>query len=191
MRDTSATSRLLVAIGWACMLSCVLCLSNAGGVACAQDFDDIPTDALEKYHFEGLTFSTSPAELKKKFPNMTRAADKSDPKLSVQCYSITHLKTADMARLYYVDDLLYQVEIVYKPKRLEAQGGTDALIKKLVAGWGPAGHVDAIRRTWQEPTCGRRADFYPGTDGAQLIVTDTNLATILGERAKRLNTSAK
>jgi hypothetical protein len=186
MCETPATARPFVANRRAIMLVCALSLLGIGGVVRGQDFDDIPTDALEKFQFEGLKFSTAPGELKKKFPAMERDADKSDAKLSVQCYRVTHLKTADVARLYYVDDMLYQVEIDYQPNRIEAQGGADAMIKKLVTAWGPAGHVDAMRRTWQEPTCGRRADFYPGADGARLFVTDTNLTAIVGERAKRL-----
>ncbi len=185
MSETRATARTLIVISRVVSLACGVCLLAAVGAACGQEFDDIPTDALEKFHFEGLKFSTAPAELKKKFPAAERDAEKSDAKLSVVCYRVTHLKTADVARFYYVDDMLYQVEVDYQPKRIEAQGGADAMIRKLVAAWGPAGHVDAMRRTWQEPTVGRRADFYPGADGARLFVTDTNLTAIVGERAKR------
>jgi hypothetical protein len=123
--------------------------------------------------------------LKKQFPLATRDHERVDDEIGLECYEVRDLKNVDLARFYFCDGRLYQLEIVYQLARVEKLGGMPALVQKLVDTWGPADHVGESRWTWQRPTYQRRADFYAWPQRAQLTITDTSWMQVVGSRIAR------
>jgi hypothetical protein len=100
----------------------------------------------------------------------------------MQCYLVPEFSGADTARFYYCDDRLYQFEASYSLARLEKLGGAPALLRKLIATWGPVDHAGESRWTWKRPMYSRRADFYAWPDRAKLTITDLGLLRVVTAR---------
>src|SRR5262249_34836648 len=101
------------------------------------------------------------------------------------CYTVENLKSADRVQFFFFDGRLYQMEIEYGAKRIDAQGGMEALVRKLVKAFGDADNAYGNRRTWHQPTCNPRADFYTSNVGARLVMTDTSKSKLVEARQKR------
>jgi hypothetical protein len=151
--------------------------------------DDINPRTLSKFNFEGLSLSTTVDDLKQHYPSIEQVDDDIDQRLARERYTVKDLKTADVARFFFCDGQLYQLEIMYRAPRLERLGGLEAVLRKLVAEFGSADHAGESRWTWQQPNCGRRADLYGTRDGAYLVVTDMNLIPVVEHRMKRVESS--
>ena len=98
---------------------------------------------------------------------------------------VRDLKNADLARFYFCDDRLYQLEIGYHLARVEKLGGMQAVLQKLIDTWGPADHAGQSRWTWQRPMYQRRADFYAWLERAQLTITDMSWMPAVAKRIER------
>jgi hypothetical protein len=151
----------------------------------AGQWFDLNDKALATFDFEGLAVPTSTAELKTQFPDATRDRDRVDEEIGLECYEVRELDNVDLARFFFCDGRLYQLEIVYNLPRVEKLGGMRAIVQKLVDSWGPADHVGESRWTWQRPMYQRRADFYSWPTSAQLTITDMAWMPIVAERSKR------
>lgn len=185
MNPTHVPTMRFVAVSRVAVLFCLLAVGGLAGSARAEIPMDFVSDTLAKFDFEGVTLATTPDELKKLLPTLESDEQKSEQKIHVDCYLAADLKTADAARFYFVDDKLYQIEIDYQAERIESLGGMNLMLRKLVMMFGFPDHADATRRTWQQPTIGRRADFYANREGARLFLTDTNLTLIVQQRTRR------
>jgi hypothetical protein len=146
---------------------------------------EVVDQTLTTFRFEGLSLGTNLKKFKEKFPAAKRDNDRLDEKSGLQCYTLANIKSADAAQFYFFDDKLFQMEIEYKPARIDKQGGMEAIVRTLVKKFGNADNIYMNRRTWHQPNAGRRADFYTSATGAQLVVTDTNLSAIIDAREKR------
>jgi len=168
---------IAAALGCVAMLAC--------RAAAGREWFDLDDKALRTFDFEGLGLPASAAQLKKDFPKVQHDAQAVDGEVGLACYSVRDLKNVDLARFYFCDDKLYQVEIEYRLARVEKMGGMQTLLRKLIDTWGPADHAGQSRWTWQRPAYMRRADFYSWADSAQLVITDTTLMPVVAERVGR------
>jgi hypothetical protein len=167
--------------------TCAFLLLAAVNTDCAKGAsNDISFHSLAEFNFEGLSFSDGVAQMKQRFPSATVSPDKLDEALGRERYVVTQLKTADLARIFFFDGKLYQFGIVYEADRLKNLGGMEALLLKLVGMLGPADHAGESRWTWQQPSCGRRADLYTTRDGALLVITDMNLIPVVEKRTQQI-----
>jgi len=167
--------------------TCAFCLLTAVNAACARvASNDLSFHSLAEFNFEGLSFSDGVAQMKQRFPSAIVSPDKLDEVLGRERYVVTQLKTADLARIFFFDGKLYQFGIVYEADRLKNLGGIGALLLKLVGMLGPADHAGESRWTWQQPSCGRRADLYATRDGALLVITDMNVIPVVEKRTRRI-----
>jgi hypothetical protein len=141
---------------------------------------------LEDFKFEGLPVGCSLEQFLRKFPAaQTDRGEEVDARAGLTCYTVDKLNSADRAQFFFFDGRLYQMEIEYRAKRIAAQGGMQALVRKLVKAFGDADNAYGNRRTWHQPTCSRRADFYTSPVGGRLAVTDTSLSRLVESRQKR------
>ena len=74
------------------------------------------------------------------------------------------------------------MEIEYNKARADAAGGMAVLVDNLISQLGPPDYADAWRRTWFQPGCNRRADFYVTHNAASLVVTDTSRSALIDRR---------
>jgi hypothetical protein len=178
----------------ALLLGCLAILVARMTTACGDEKvwreDAIGTEmtrnTLEGFRFEGLPLSASLAEFKRRFPAaQVDTSDELDRKAGLTCYTLSDLKSADVAQFYFFGNRLYQIDIEYARDRIESKGGMEAVMRRLVGMFGNPDNAYGNRRTWQQPTCGRRADFYSSRDGGRLIVTDTNISARVEARQKR------
>jgi len=147
---------------------------------------EMVSNTLDGFKFEGLPIGCSLEDLTKKYPQAKLDnSDKLDRKAGLTCYTVEKLKSADRAQFFFLDGQLYQMEIEYGTKRIDAQGGMQALVRKLVKAFGDADNAYGNRRTWHQPTCNRRADFYTSNVGARLVMTDTSKSGLVEARQKR------
>jgi len=156
-----------------------------GARADAADWFDLNDKALATFDFEGMALPTSAAELQKQFPDARRDEQRVDAQIGLECYELGDLKNVDVARFYFCDGQLYQLEIVYGLARIEKLGGMQAVLQKLIDIWGPADHVGDSRWTWQRPMYKRRADFYASPERARLAITDMAWMPTIAGRIKR------
>jgi hypothetical protein len=137
---------------------------------------------LGRFDFEGLPIGASVNDLKHYFPTAAYADDKTDAQVEFGTYRLAKAKTADGAKFYFFRDSLYQMEIEYNKARADAVGGMAVMVDNLISRLGPPDYADAWRRTWFQPGCNRRADFYVTDDGASLVVTDTSRSALIDRR---------
>jgi hypothetical protein len=144
------------------------------------------SNTLEGFKFEGLSVGCSLRQFMRTFPAaQVDRNDELDGKAGLTCYTVEKLNSADQAHFFFFDGRLYQMEIEYGAQRIDAQGGMEALVRKLVSLFGNADNAYGNRRTWHQPTCTRRADFYTSPIGGRLVVTDTSLSGLVEARQKR------
>lgn len=167
------------------MAALAACGFSTAAHAEAREWFDLDTKALATVTFEGLSLPTSIDELKEQFPQAKRTEDRVDRQVGLECYEVADLKSADLARYYFLDGALYQLEVVYDLPRVKQMGGMQALVQRLVDVLGPADHVGQRRWTWQRAMYLRRADFYTWPDHAQLSISDTSLMPIITSRLQR------
>ncbi|MEX0678210.1 MAG: hypothetical protein WD063_14100 [Pirellulales bacterium] len=163
----------------------VLGLLLEGAAARAGEWFDLDDKALATFDFEGMTLATSAVEFEQQFPDAKRDREPVDEEIGLECYEVRDLKNADVARFYFCDGRLYQLEIGYNLARVEKLGGMQAVLQKLVDTWGPADHAGESRWTWQRPMYKRRADFYAWPERAQLTITDMAWMPVVAQRLKR------
>ncbi|HEY2894906.1 MAG TPA: hypothetical protein VGJ16_11855, partial [Pirellulales bacterium] len=122
-------------------------------------------NTLEDFKFEGLPLGCSLRQFLRQFPAaqtdrgpaaQTNRGDELDGKAGLTCYTVEKLNSADRAQFFFFDGRLYQIEIEYGAKRIDAQGGMEVLVRKLVSLFGNADNAYGNRRTWHQPTCTRR-----------------------------------
>jgi hypothetical protein len=171
-----------VFVGTCCALAWLL-ITPAG----AGEWFDLNGKTLASFDFEGMALPDNVAELKQQYPDAHRDQQRVDEQVGLECYKLSDLKNADVARFYFCDDRLYQVEIVYELPRVKKLGGMQALVHKLIDTWGPADHVGQRRWTWLRLMYNRRADFYTWPDAAQLTITDVTWMPTVALRQKRLD----
>jgi hypothetical protein len=144
------------------------------------------SNTLEDFKFEGLPVGCSLEQFRRKFPAAkTKRGDEVDNKVGLTCYTVENLSSADRAQFFFFEGRLYQLEIEYGVQRIDALGGMQALVRKLVKAFGDADNAYGNRRTWHQPTCTRRADFYTSPLGGRLVVTDTSMSGLVEARQKR------
>lgn len=160
-------------------------LLHGGTAVGAGEWFDLNDKALATFDFEGMPLPTSAAELQRQFPGAKRDRERVDEEIGLVCYEVRDLKNADVARFYFCDDRLYQLEIGYNLARIEKLGGMQAVLQKLIDTWGPADHAGQSRWTWQRPMYQRRADFYARPERAQLMITDMSWMPIVAKRIER------
>ena len=178
----------------AALFACLLVLAGSAIAVAADEDSVLPEDAigmemtrstLAKFKFEGLSLSTTEDQFLRKFPSARPTDDQIDDAAGLQCYTVSDLKSADSAQFYFIGGKLYQIEIEYDLPRLEAQGGLEAVVRKIVKDFGRPDGVLGNRRTWQQPNVGYRADFYTSRQAAQLVVTNTRYSALIDKRQKR------
>jgi hypothetical protein len=159
-------------------------LLAAAGVRAGEWFD-LNDKALAKLDFQGMALPANPAELLKRFPEAKRDRQRVDEEIGLACYEIGNLENADVARFYFCDGRLYQIEVGYNLARVRKLGGMRLLVQRFVDMWGPADHAGESRWTWQRPIYQRRADFYAWPELSLLTITDMSLMPVVAQRIKR------
>jgi hypothetical protein len=160
-------------------------LSLTSANTLSGEWFDLNDRALAKLDFQGMALPASPSELLKRFPDAKRDRQRVDEQIGLECYELGGLENADVARFYFCDDSLYQVEIGYNLARVRKLGGMRLLVQKFVDMWGPADHAGESRWTWQRPMFQRRADFYAWPELSLLTITDLSLMPVVAQRLKR------
>jgi hypothetical protein len=157
-----------------------VCLATT--TARSADFYQTNFHSLALFRFEGVPLGATAAELKRVLPTARFAYEKTDAQAGVTVYAISDAKTADSACFYFLHDALYQIDIEYKKSRVEALGGAAVILDNLIVALGPPDYADFLRRTWHEPNCRRRADYYVTDDCGLLVVSDTSRAVAADRR---------
>ena len=165
-----------------CIIAIVLAIVSLAATARAADFYQMNFHSLGDFRFEGVPLGASATELKSRLPEAKFAYDKADAQVGVTVYTVTDSKTADSACFYFLHDALYQVDIEYKKSRVEELGGAGVIMDNLMASLGPADYADFFRRTWYQPPCKRRADFWVTDDCGMLVITDVSRAEAADRR---------
>jgi hypothetical protein len=147
---------------------------TAGAHLSAADFYQMNRHTLANYRFEGVGLGATPAELKRHLPEARFDYDKADAQVGVTAYAIGPTESADSACFYFQHDRLYQIDIEYKKPRVEEMGGAAVIMDHLMAAMGPPDYADFFRRTWYQPACSSRADFWVTDDVGMLVITDTS-----------------
>ncbi len=176
----TGAARWLVVMG-------ALCLAwHCGTVRAAEYRIDTTTGYQGTLLFEGVKLGDDLAQLKRQFPKASYRYNELDHRAGLECYVVGEPKVADDVQFVFCDDRLYQMQVSYSQSRIEANGDSDSLRKKICDALGPADHTDPAVHTWRR--LGWRADLYTNSadDTAVLLVTDTNYLPIVEQRLRRL-----
>jgi hypothetical protein len=165
-----------------CVIAIALAIISLAATAWGADFYQMNFHSLGEFRFDGVPLGASAAELKSRLPEAKFAYDKADAQVGVTVYTATDTKTADSACFYFLHDALYQIDIEYKKPRVEELGGAGAIMNNLMASLGPPDYTDFFRRTWYQPPCKRRADFWVTDDCGMLVITDVSRAEAADRR---------
>jgi hypothetical protein len=165
-----------------CIVAIALAIISLAATVRAADFYQMNFHSLGEFRFEGVPLGASAAELKSRLPEAKFAYDKADAQVGVTVYTAIDTKTADSACFYFLHDALYQIDIEYKKSRVEERGGAGVIMDSLMASLGPPDYADFFRRTWYQPPCKRRADFWVTDDCGMLVITDVSRAETADRR---------
>lgn len=157
--------------------------------------------AAMRFSFEGVTFATSVAELKKLHPEVDEEDDDIDSdmqkqreanrKVNIEKY-MADSKAANWLSLTYLDGKLCEMNILYKSKKRQQAGGNELLIERLVSKFGePDSDSIGISKKpsftsfkWTLDNANRLVEFSGLNDASRITVKDISLFSKMVELKK-------
>src|SRR4051794_12884015 len=139
---------------------------------------------LESFSFEGVPLLSSVRDLRLRQPSAQHVASESEVANGLQCYALAKTSSRGIALLYFLDEKLFTVQVLYEYESITKMGGAEKLAEKMITAFGQVDDVQkndkAYKLSWDKP--GRHAEFILGSTTAALWVKDTKLEALLNER---------
>lgn len=164
-------------------LSLTLAILLCAGTARAD------SDAMASFRFRGMPLGTEYREFVRRYPGATFLGDQSQERMGLKIYFATISDVADGAKFSFLDERLFQIEIMYLPERLTKLGGLDSFAQKLRSAFGKPDDYKTFEQgfltTWRRSDLNRYAYFGKTADAVVLSVCDTVPEAVLQSRRSR------
>ena len=178
---------------WQKLVAMGICVMLTMPIAADEAQKADPTaQSLKEFNCQGISFSTSPAEFARRFPQQLKNSKPADEQIGLKTY-VTATSNGDGISVHFLNGKLFQIDLIYQAARLNEMGGIDVFTRKLVDRLGAYDDTTSTpgtgyRHTWNRPCVNRRAEFSVISSAVMVSVIDTAMETTLKElRAKNID----
>ena len=94
--------------------------------------------SAKNYSFQGISFGTTYAQLKTKFPTIVDETNPDDQSLGRSIYSLQNIPNTSAVFFYSYKDSIYAIRIVYDVETTNRLGGWTTITEKVIEKYGKA-----------------------------------------------------